>query len=284
MVTAPTAKKIAGQTVVITMLAVACAVFLLPVYSLTVAAFRPGRDLLRFGITWKTLIPVNLDLNHLSLLFTSNRGLYVFWFRNSIELLVLRTVVTVLISSWVGYGLAMYNFVGRKLLLSLVIFLMVIPIQILILPLYKLMIGLKLMNTLWGVILPFVAFPVAIFFFRQFASGLPRDFLDAGRIDGLTEYGIFFRIMMPLMAPAYGAMVILVALQSWNDFLWPLIVLRTEDMFTLPIGLNSLLTPYGNNYDLLLSGALAATVPIVIVFFIFQRYFITGLTAGGIKG
>jgi len=134
------------------------------------------------------------------------------------------------------------------------------------------------------VILPFVVYPFAIFFFRQYAVTLPRAFLDAGRIDGVSEIGIFFRIMMPLMISAFGAMIILVSLQSWNDFLWPLIVMRTEKMFTIPIGLNSLLTPYGNNYDMLLSGAFVATVPIIIVFLLFQRFFISGLSAGSIKG
>jgi arabinosaccharide transport system permease protein len=132
--------------------------------------------------------------------------------------------------------------------------------------------------------LPFIVSPFAIFFFRQFVIGIPLDFVDAGRIDGLSEVGIFFRVMAPLMKPAFGAMAILSALQSWNNFLWPLIVMRTKKMFTLPVGLAGLLTPYGTNYDLLISGSLMATVPIIIVFFLFQRYFIAGLTAGGIKG
>jgi arabinosaccharide transport system permease protein len=132
--------------------------------------------------------------------------------------------------------------------------------------------------------LPFIVSPFAIFFFRQFVIGIPLDFVDAGRIDGLSEFGIFFRVMAPLMKPAFGAMAILGALQSWNNFLWPLIVMRTKKMFTLPVGLAGLLTPYGTNYDLLISGSLMATVPIIIVFFLFQRYFIAGLTTGGIKG
>jgi arabinosaccharide transport system permease protein len=108
--------------------------------------------------------------------------------------------------------------------------------------------------------------------------------MDAGRIDGLGEFSIFFRITGPLMAPAFGAMAILLSQQSWNNFLWPLIVMRTGDMFTLPIGLNSLLTPYGNNYEMLIAGSCMASVPIFVLFFMFQRYFVSGLNAGGIKG
>jgi arabinosaccharide transport system permease protein len=145
-------------------------------------------------------------------------------------------------------------------------------------------ITLKLINTYAGVIIPFVVAPMPIFFFRQYASGMPKDFLDAGRMDGCSEYGIFFRIMMPLMAPAFGAMAILQAMGSWNNFLWPLIVLRTNEMLTLPIGLSTLLTPYGNNYDILIAGSVLAILPILILFVFFQRYFVSGLTVGGVKG
>ena len=176
------------------------------------------------------------------------------------------------------------KFKGRKVVTTLVIFLMLVPIQILILPLYKLMINVKLIDTFWGVILPLVVSPFAIFFFKQFIDGIPRDLVDAGRVDGLNEYAIFFKIVVPIMPPAFSAMAIFMSMQSWNNFLWPLIVLRNGNKFTLPIGLNTLLTPYNSAYDLLLIGALAATLPIIIIFIFFQRYFIAGLTSGGVKG
>jgi arabinosaccharide transport system permease protein len=113
---------------------------------------------------------------------------------------------------------------------------------------------------------------------------LPKDFLDAGRIDGCSEYGIFFRIFVPLMTPAFGAMIIVQALASWNSFVWPLIVLSSGEKLTLPIGLSSLVTPYGNNYDIMIAGSVLAIVPIMIVFIFFQRYFVSGLTIGGVKG
>jgi len=263
---------------------VLCLAFLFPIYSLLLASFRPGRDLMRFGITVKTLIPDNLSLKYLASLLTARAGAYTVWYRNSLILVVMQTGLSLFFSSLVGYGLAVYEFKGRRLLFSLVLLVLVVPIQILILPLYSLLIFFKSMNTFWGIVAPFVVSPFAVFFFRQYAIGIPTDFIDAGRIDGLREGGIFFRVIAPLMKPAFGAMAILTALQSWNNFLWPLIVLRTGDMFTLPIGLASLLSPYGNNYDMLISGSLMATLPILIVFFIFQRYFIAGLTTGGIKG
>lgn len=261
-----------------------CILYMFPVYSLALAAFRPGRDLLRYGITFKTLIPKNLNLENFKGLFTIKDGIYFTWFGNSIYLLIVQVILALFFSSFVAYGLSVYRFRGRRVVNTLVIFLMLVPIQILILPLYKLMIGIQLINTFFGVFLPLIVSPFAIFFFRQYIDGVPRDLIDAGRVDGLSEFSIFFRIVTPIMQPAYGAMAIFMSMQSWNNFLWPLIVLRSGEKFTLPIGLNTLLSPYGNNYDLLIMGALAATLPIIIVFIFFQQYFIAGLTSGGVKG
>ena len=265
-------------------LVVLCLVYIVPLYSLLLAAFRPGRDLLRYGITLNTLIPTGLNLNTVKGLYTILDGIYFIWFKNSLLLLVLQTSLALFLSSFVAYGLSIYTFKGRKIVTTMVIFLMLVPIQILILPLYKLMITIKLIDTFWGVILPLVVSPFAIFFFKQFIDGIPRDLVDAGRVDGLNEYAIFFKIVVPIMPPAFSAMAIFMSMQSWNNFLWPLIVLRDGQKFTLPIGLNTLLTPYNSAYDLLLIGALAATLPIIIIFIFFQRYFIAGLTSGGVKG
>jgi len=197
---------------------------------------------------------------------------------------VLHTALSLLLTSMVGYGLAVYDFKGKNLIFTIVLIVMMIPVEILILPLYKLAIGIQIINTHLGVILPFVVAPTSIFFFRQYAASLPRELLDAGRIDGCGEFKLFFRIMMPLMIPAFGAMGILQAMFSWNSFVWPLIVLRSNEMLTLPIGLQSLLTPYGNNYDLLFPGAVMSVIPIIILFIFNQKAFISGLTVGGVKG
>jgi arabinosaccharide transport system permease protein len=239
---------------------------------------------MRYGVTFASIIPNFFSANNYAALITGHSGAYPIWYRNSILLAFFQTGLTLAFSSFVGYGLGVYQFKGRNALTMLVLVILIVPLQILILPLYKLMTTLHAMNTFPGIILPFIVSPFAIFFFRQYAVGIPKDYLDAGRIDGLSEYSIFFRISGPLMTPAFGAMAILVAQQSWNNFLWPLIVVRTGNMFTLTIGLNSLLTPYGNNYDMLIAGSCAASVPIIIVFFFFQKYFISGLSAGGIKG
>ena len=193
-------------------------------------------------------------------------------------------VLSLFFSSMVGYALAMYDFKGSNIFFVAVVFILMVPFEILMLPLFRLMMDMMLIDTYLGVILPGIVAPVAVFFFRQYALGLPKELMDAARIDGSTEYGIFFKIMLPLMGPSLAAMAILQGLGSWNNFLWPLLVLRSNDMFTLPLGLATLLTPYGNNYDVLIAGSVMTIIPIVILFFFFQRYFISGLTVGGVKG
>jgi arabinosaccharide transport system permease protein len=256
---------------------------LAPFFFLIFSSFRPGAEMIRNGITLK-LDFSSMNFDNYKLLFNGKDGIYLYWYKNSVILAVLSTALSLFLTSMVGYALAVYDFKLKNAIFMTVLLVMMIPVEILILPLYKLCITLNLIDSYSGVILPFVVSPFAIFFFRQYAIGLPKDFLDAGRIDGCTEYGIYFKIMMPLMVPAFGAMMILQAMNSWNSFVWPLIVLRSNENLTLPIGLQSLITPYGNNYDLLLSGAVMSIIPILIVFLFNQKAFISGLTVGGVKG
>jgi len=254
-----------------------------PFYAILVASFKPAKLAISSGLSY------NIDLNlfswdNYSSLFTESADTYFTWFKNSIVITVIATIVSLILSAFVGYGLAMYDFKLKNLIFVAILLVMMVPTEIIMLPLYKLMINFKMINTLWGVILPFAVAPLPTFFFRQYASGLPKDFMDAGRIDGCTEYGMFFRIFIPLMIPAFGAMTILIALGNWNNFLWPMLVLRTNDMLTIPIGLSTLITPYGNNYQVLIAGSVMAILPILLLFVFFQRFFISGLTVGGVKG
>ncbi len=255
---------------------------LFPLGALILASLKPSTELMRFGLNLYPQFEL-WSLDNYTYLFTEG-SIYFHWFKNSLIITFFSTFLALFFSSMVGYSLAMYSFRGQNIVLLLVLLVMMIPFEILMLPLFNMMIALNTVNTYAGVILPMLVHPLAVFFFRQFALGLPKELMDAARIDGCSEYGIFFKIMVPLMTPAYGAMAILLALFSWNNFLWPLVVLRTSDMFTLPIGLAGLLSPYGNNYDVLISGSVLTVIPIIIVFLFFQRYFISGLTVGGVKG
>lgn len=257
-------------------------ILLFPLYYLTLASFRPTRLLFRAGMALGLDIE-NMTLENYQHIFSGTTR-YFTWYRNSIVLTAMYTVVSLIVCSMVGYGLGVYRFRGGNLIFGLVLFVLMIPLEILMLPLYRLIIDIGLINTYTGVVLPYAAFPLGIFFFRQYALSLPRDYLDAGRMDGCTEYGIFLRIMAPLMTPAFGAMAILLARKEWNNFVWPLVVLRTNNRYTLPIGLASQIDPYGSGFQVLLPGAVLAILPLVIVFIFNQKYFVSGLSVGGIKG
>ena len=255
---------------------------LLPLALLGVSSLRPGSDLMRYGlnfnIDWATA-----SLNEYRMLFSGQNN-YFIWYRNSLVITVVQVALALFLSACVGYGFAMYDFKGKTLAFGCVLLVMMIPTEVILLPLYRLITRMHLINNMWGIILPYLVVPMLVFFFRQYLSGIPKDFLDAARVDGCTEYGIFFRIMIPLMKPSFAAMGIYQGMSSWNNFLWPMIVTNSITKITLPVGLQSLLSPYGNNYDILIAGSCFAIIPILVLFAMFQRYFIEGMTAGGGKG
>lgn len=265
-------------------------IVLLPFYAILLASFKPGEELIRYGLNLRLDWDI-MSFDNYIYLFTGitaeGRSLphdYLLWFRNSVMLTVVQTVLTLMVSAFVGYGFAMYRFRGRDAIFTCLLIVLMIPFEILMLPMYSQANAMGLLDTFSGVMLPFLAHATTIFFFRQFLTGIPRDILDAGRVDGATEYGIFFRLILPIMKPAMTAMAILVSMFSWNNFLWPMLVLRSGSKYTLAIGLNTLLTPYGNNYDILIAGSCFSIIPILIVFLFAQKYFIAGMTMGSVKG
>ena len=258
------------------------AITLLPFISILLASFRPGNEIMRQGLGLNLDFSImNLD-NYRALFSSENQG-YFSYYLNSLKYTFLQVTLTLLFSSFVAYGFAMYEFKGKTLLFGLVLLMMTTAVEILMLPLFLEMQKLGLYGSLWAVILPQLTAPLPIFFFRQYLIGLPKDYLDAARVDGCTEYGIFFRVIMPLMRPSFAAMGIFVGMNSWNSFILPVLLLSKENR-TLPVFLETLLSPYKNYYDLLLVGAVFSVIPIVILFALFQRRFIAGMTAGGIKG
>lgn len=263
--------------------AAAALVMMFPIYFMIIASFKPTSALFRNGIAMVYEFN-NLTVDNYIYTFTTKSGIYLKWYANSLIVMAASTLLSLFFSSMGGYALGAYRFKGRKFLFFLTMIVMMIPLEILLIPLYRMIVGAGLLNTKSGSILPFLLQPTAMFFFQQFVSGLSKDYMDAARVDGCTEFGIYFRVMMPLMRPAFGAMTILLSLRNWNAFLWPLIVFTTESSYTLPVGLASLISSYGNNYELLIPGAVCALVPLVILFLLNQNQFVEGLSAGGVKG
>lgn len=254
----------------------------LPVAVLFIASFKPGSDLLQYGLNLN-LNPERMSPDNYRLLFFGNHE-YWSWFYNSILLTVITVAATLIVSSFVGYGFAVYDFKGKQVFFIIVLLILSIPLEVVMLPLYKQMSNWGMMDSYAAVILPFMAHASTIFFFRQYLQSIPISLLEAGRIDGATEYGIYFRLIVPLMKPAFSAMAILNGMNAWNNYLWPLLVIRSSEKYTLTLGLNTLINPYGDNYSLLIVGAVFSIIPIFILFIAFQKYFIEGMTAGAVKG
>lgn len=276
-------KKETGIKIILfAMFSILCLLILIPFYAVTIASFKPGEDLIRYGLNLKFDLSV-MSFDNFGYLFTGDHA-YFTWFFNSLLLTVIQVVLTLLVSATVAYGFAAYEFKGKNFLFICVLLIMMVPFEILLLPLYTLTFNLGLMNSYSAIIMPGVASAATIFFFRQYLSGIPKEMIAAGRVDGASEYGIYVRIILPVMKPSFAAMAILNGMNSWNNFLWPFMVLSNENKFTLPIGLKTLLTPYGNNYDLLIVGSFFSILPILVLFLGFQKYFIDGMTAGAVKG
>ena len=267
-----------------------CGFIAFPLLAGLLASFRPGRELVQNGlaINWDFRTMTLDNYKYLFGLGGDNSKVdsakYFMWYKNSLILTILTVVLTLLVCYFVAYGLTMYKFKLQGFLFFLVIATMCVPFEILMLPLYQEVTTLHIINTRAGVILPGLCAASTIFFFRQYMQSLPHELLDAARIDGCTEYGISVKIMMPITKPAFASMAILCAMGSWNNMLWPMLVFRDTNKFTLQIGLNTLLTPYGNNYDLLIAGSMFGIIPILVIYLIFQRYLIEGMTSGAVKG
>jgi len=262
--------------------AVICLIVLVPFYAIALGSFKPGKELVRNGLNLKLDLSI-MSFDNYAFLFTGNHS-YFTWFFNSLLLTVVQVALTLLVSAFVANGFAAYEFRGKNFLFVCVLLIMMVPFEILLLPLYKLMYDINLMNSYGAIILPGIANAASVFFFRQYLRGIPNEIITAGRVDGASEYGIYFRLILPVMKPAFAAMAILNGMNSWNNLLWPFMVLSDESKYTLPIGLKTLLTPYGNNYDLLIVGSFFSILPIFVLFIAFQKYFIDGMTAGSVKG
>ena len=279
-----------GVAVLSVFFIILCILFLIPLYALVLGTFKGGAELFVSGLNLNPT-PSLLHLKAWRYLFTgimSNGELnphdYFLWYRNSLMVVLVQGSLTLLLSSMVAYGLAKYNFKGKNVIFMCVLMVMMVPLEILMLPMYTQVNAMGLRNSYAGVMLPFLVSMSAVFFFRQFLTGIPYEMIEAGRIDGCTEYGVFFRIIMPVMKPAYASMAVLTGMGAWNALLWPMLVLSDMKKYTIPIGLNTLWSPYGNNYDLMITGSCFAILPLLLIYLFAQRFIVEGMTAGAVKG
>ncbi|WP_236838504.1 carbohydrate ABC transporter permease [Caldalkalibacillus salinus] len=203
---------------------------------------------------------------------------------NSIVVAVFTVGLNLLFCSLAAYPLARMSFRGKNLIFLLILSTMMIPFQLLMIPIYIFALDLGLKNTYAGLILPHATTAFGIFLMRQAFITLPYELDESARMDGASSFQIWWRILMPLVKPSLVTLAIFTFVMSWGDFLWPLIILDDSDMYTLPLGLNALTGLFSSNWRLIAAGSVISMIPIIIVFAILQRYFIEGATKGAVKG
>jgi multiple sugar transport system permease protein len=203
---------------------------------------------------------------------------------NSTVIALTVTVVSLLINSMAGYAFAKLRFKGRDRLFRVLGTGLVIPVQVAMLPLFLLMKQLGLINTYWGVIIPALASIFGIFLIRQYALSIPDDLLDAARVDGANEFRIYLSVVLPVITPILATLAIWTFLTTWNDFMWPLIVLSDDAKYTLPVALANLSGEHVQDTELMMAGSVMTVVPVLLVFLALQRYYIAGITGGAVKG
>jgi len=205
------------------------------------------------------------------------------WFFNSAYIAIVVTLGILIIDTMAGYVLAKKKFPGRNLIFWLIVGTMMIPGQITLVPMFMMVQNFNLMDTHWALILPDLAMVFGVFLMRQYMLSIPNELIDAAKIDGASEWKTFWTVVVPLAKPALATLGIFTFMNVWNSFLWPIIVLNDADLYTLPVGLKTLQDQNLAIFKLLMSGAAVAAIPMILVFIMFQRYFIKGLTLGGVK-
>jgi len=228
--------------------------------------------------------PVN-ELKFASGNYTELFGKFAFgtYLRNSVFITVVATLITLLFNSMAAFALSKYQFTGQKTVFVLIIATLMIPPTIILVPAFLVISSMGLLNNLWGVILPAVATPTGVFLLRQYMLTIPDELLEAARMDNASEWRIYWKIILPLAAPAMAVLAIFSFMWRWNDFLWPLIVLSTSENFTLQLALNAFQGELNTQWHYLLAMTVITLIPISLVFTFLQKYIATGIASAGVK-
>jgi multiple sugar transport system permease protein len=254
-------------------------VMVMPFVWMILSSFKLTRELRRQPTRW---IPDEPTLQNYRDLF--DRLDFPRYFFNTTVVAVAVTAGNLLFCSMLGYALAKLQFPGKRILLVVVLGTLMIPAVVTFMPLFVIVTNMNLNNTHLGLILPFLVGAFGAFLMRQYILGIPDELLDAARVDGAGEYRIFFRIVLPLCGPALATLGVLSFLASWNNFLWPLVVASTEDMYTLPVALALFaIGQQESNIGLQMAGAAVFVLPIIVLFFAMQRYVVRGIATTGLK-
>lgn len=271
--------RILLNCVLILVLSFGAILMLLPLIWMVLSSFKPSVELLRMPPTWLPERGLWLG-NYEDVLAMIPFWRYLF---NSLYVSILNTAVGLFLCSLTAYVFAKYKFPGRDFLFMVLLGTMMIPFQVIMIPMFSLILDLNWADSHLAITIPYFYSIFGVFLMRQFMLKLPNDLTDAAFIDGCSHFGVFFRIILPLVRAVLAALGIFLFMASWNDYLWPLIVINSDRLRTVPLGLGAFIRQRSTRYDLLMAASVMAVIPIFIVFFAAQKHFVEGIAVTGIK-
>jgi multiple sugar transport system permease protein len=263
----------------ILLLTLASILWLVPLLWAIGTSLKPDAETTKTPVSW-TASTINLDAYGKIL----DRGDILRWYFNSTLTSLMVTALTVLLASMAAFAFSRVGFRGRRPLYLLIAAGLIVPFQALIVPLFKEMDTLGLVDTYWAIILPQIASPIAVLVYKRFFDGIPRELEESALVDGAGTWRIYWQIWMPLARPATAAVAIFTFVVSWNNFLWPFVVTTARSLQTIPVGLSTVNSFYGAQYAQVMALAIMGSLPLLVAFLLFQRQIIQGISNTGIKG
>lgn len=289
-------KAVTPYYVITVILLVALAIFFIfPLYWIVTGSVKEKSDIIIKSGEMVKWIPTTISWDNFARLFKSKTELFgmgmpmaIRWLFNSVFISVVAMILTCITSSLAGYVLAKKRFWGKSIVFGLFVCAMALPKQVILIPLMKQMSDMGFLQSIWGsmfaVICPVVGWPFGVFMMKQFSENIPVSLLEAARIDGAGELMTFMNVAFPIIKPGFGALAIFTFINSWNEYPLQLVMLTQNESKTISLGIASKLSEMSNDFGLIMAGAALASVPIIIVFLCFQRYFTQGITMGAVKG
>jgi multiple sugar transport system permease protein len=272
------ALRLVGIYIVLILVAL---IILIPLFWLLSTSLKPKNELFTNAIQW---IPTTPTLDNYTRLFANQQTPVGRWFLNSLAIASITTLLVLTVDSLAAYAYARMQFPGRNILFGIMLLTLFLPGFMFIIPNFLTVNFLGLINNWGAVILPGLAGVFGVFFLRQFFEGIPKELEEAAEIDGANRFQVFYQIVLPLSRPALATLGIITFLASWNDFLWPLLVLKDRQIQTLPPGLSTLQSAYTSDYGLIMAGAVVVAIPVLILYTLLQRYIVQSVASTGLKG
>ncbi|HHY55715.1 MAG TPA: carbohydrate ABC transporter permease [Chloroflexi bacterium] len=256
------------------------AVTLVPFIWILMTSLKPASEIVRIP---PTFFPEQWTFNSYQTIFADPKVPLARFYLNSTFVAVARVVITLFTSSLAGYIFAKFTFRGKNLLFGFILIQLMIPFQVVMIPAYLILVQLRLIDSLWGLVIPSMVDAFGIFLMRQFISTFPNDLIDAARIDGAGEFTVYRRVVMPNLGAPLATLGIFTFMATWNDYLWPLIVITTHEKRTLPLLLTWYTSQHGQRYDLTMAASILVLLPILVVYIFFQRWIVRGVALTGMK-